>query len=75
MVIYLDDYRKARAMKSARARAEQALRGASRNPPAGAFALACSPSDSACSPQPLAEIVNFDVAGFLDRVYSLASQI
>lgn len=75
MVIYLDDYRKARAMKPAGARHHEAPRSMNWNVAVSAFALSCHLPERKSSPRLSEDFAGLEVKGFLDCVYALASQI
>jgi len=76
MVIYMDDYRKAKAAKPAgHRRYDEDLLCVNWNPAVGLVALSCYQTEQEHSPQLPEDFSNIDVAAFLDRVYALASQI
>ena len=74
MVIYMDDYRKARAAQVPAMRGEQELLCVNWNPAFGAIALSCYQTPQELSPKLPDEhaVLNPE---FMDRVYALASQI
>ncbi|HXF66350.1 MAG TPA: hypothetical protein VNK67_06615 [Burkholderiales bacterium] len=75
MVIYLDDYRKAKAKKPAGARYNEAPPCANCNLVASAFALSRHQNEREWSLQLPADLASLDATGFLNRVHALASQI
>ncbi len=76
MVIFLDEYRKAKAAKSAgHIRYDEDLLCANWNPAVGLVALSCYQTERELSPQLPEDFSNVDVAAFLDRVYALATQV
>lgn len=75
MVIYLDDYRKAKAAQPAQARYDEDLLCANWNPAVGLVAMSCYQTERELSPQLPEDFSNVDVPAFLDRVYALATQI
>lgn len=74
MVIYLDDYRKARAARLPALRAEEELLCVNWNPAFGAIALSCYQSTQELSPE-LPDDHAAVQPEFMNRVYALASQI
>ena len=74
MVIYLDDYRKARATPLPALRAEEQLLCVNWNPAFGAIALSCYQNPQELSPELPDEFATVQPE-FLNRVYALASQI
>lgn len=74
MVIYMDDYRMARAAKAARTRHDEELLCVNWNPAFSTIALACYQTPQELSPQLPEGSAPIDQA-FLDRVHALASQI
>lgn len=73
MTIYLDDYRKARALKLSARRSDEKLLSVNRNPAYGAVARFKTPQD--LSPQLPDEFVGADVSALMLRARALASQI
>ena len=74
MVIYMDDYRKAQAVKLIGLRREEELLCVNWNPAFGAIAMSCYQTPQELSPQ-LPEDSAVLQPAFMDRVYALASQI
>lgn len=74
MLIYLDDYRNARAAKLAALHSEEQLLCVNWNPAFGAIALSCYQTPQELSPQLPDEHAAVQ-RDFMDRVYALASQI
>lgn len=74
MVIYLDDYRKARTARFPALRTDDQLLCVNWNPAFGAVALSCFQSTQELSPELPDDHVMVQPE-FLNRVYSLASQI
>ena len=73
MVIYMDEYRRARAVTAARVRRDEELLCVNWNPAFGAVALSCYQTPQELSPQlPEGEPID---AAVMDRIYALASQI
>lgn len=77
MVIYLDDYRKARAAArvAPAQRYDEELLCVNWNPAVSLVALSCFQSDQELSPQLPEDLSTVDAGAFLDRVYALASQV
>lgn len=76
MVIYMDDYRKAKAAKPAeRRRYDEDLLCVNWNPSVGLVALSCYQTEQELSPQLPEDFTAVDVPAFLDRVYALATQV
>lgn len=76
MVIYMDQYRKAKAAKRAEHRRyDEELLCVNWNPAIGLIAMSCYQTVQELSPQLPEDFSNVDVSAFLDRVYALASQI
>lgn len=76
MVIYLDEYRKAKAMKVvASPRYDEEVLCVNWNPAIGVIAMSCYQKPSELSPQLPEDFSNVDVDAFLARVYALATQI
>jgi len=74
MVIYMDDYRKAQAVKPAVCYREEELLCVNWNPAFGAVALSCYQTPQELSPQLPDENAGLPSA-FMTRVSALASQI
>lgn len=74
MVIYMDDYRKAQAVKLPGLRREEELLCVNWNPAFGAIAMSCYQSPQELSPQLPDERAEMK-PGFMNRVSALASQI
>lgn len=78
MVIYMDKYRKAKAMNRVTLRRydeEAEALCVNWNPAIGVIAMSCYQNMNELSPQLPEDFSNVDVTEFLDRVYALASQI
>ena len=76
MVIYMDQYRKAKATSVAmRQRREEELMCVHRSPAVAMSATFCCRHAHAFSPQLPDDLASIDIEAFLDRVYGLASQI
>lgn len=78
MVIYMDKYRKAKAMHRVTVRRydeEAEALCVNWNPAIGVIAMSCYQNMNELSPQLPEDFSNVDVTEFLDRVYALASQI
>jgi hypothetical protein len=76
VVIYMDDYRKAKALKlPARHRYDEELMCVNWNPAIGVIAMSCYQTAQELSPELPEDLATVDVDAFLDRVYALASQI
>ena len=76
MVIFLDEYRKAKAAKPAEhARYDEDLLCANWNPAVGLVAMACYQTERELSPQLPEDLSAIDVPAFLHRVYALATQV
>jgi hypothetical protein len=76
MVIYMDDYRKAKAMKVAGLRRyDDELLCVNWNPAIAVIGISRYQSAQELSPQLPEDLTTVDVRAFLDRVYALASQI
>lgn len=76
MVIYMDDYRKAKAVRvSEHRRYDEELLCVNWNPAIGVMAMSCYQTTQELSPQLPENFSDVDVKAFLDRVYALASQI
>lgn len=77
MVIFMEDYRKAKAAKRTEPvrRCDEELLCVNWNPAAGLIPMSCCQTEQELSPQLPEDFANFDVRGFLERVSALASQI
>ncbi len=76
MVIFLDEYRKAKAAKSAgHARYDEDLLCVNWNPAVGLVAMSCYQTEQELSPQLPEDFSAVDVPAFLNRVYALATQV
>jgi hypothetical protein len=76
MVIYLDNYRKAQAVKSAsHARYDEELMCVNWNPAIRVFAMSCYQDARELSPELPEDFSTIDADGFLNRVYALATQV
>jgi hypothetical protein len=77
MVIYLDDYRKAKAAKRVEAaeRYDEELLCVNWNPAVRLVAMSCFQTEQELSPKLPEDMSTIDAGAFLDRVYALASQI
>jgi hypothetical protein len=76
MLIHLDDYRKAKAAKVAgHQRYDEELLCVNWNPAVRLVALTCFQNPQELSPELPEDFTTADVAGFMNRVYALASQI
>jgi hypothetical protein len=77
VVISMDDYRKAKAAKRIEParRYDEVLLCVNWNSTVGLIPMSCCQTEQGLSPQLPEDFANFDVRGFLDRVYALASQI
>jgi len=76
VIIYMDDYRKAKALKlPARHRYDEELMCVNWNPAIGVIAMSCYQTAQEFSPELPEDLATVDVDAFLDRVYALASQI
>ncbi len=76
MVIYLDEYRKTKATKPAEhCRYDEELLCVNWNPALGVIALSCYQTTQELSPQLPENFSAADVSAFLDRVYTLATQV
>ena len=74
MLIYLDDYRKAKAVKASGHRCDEELLCVNWNPAFRVIALSCFQSPQELSPALPDDFAAIEPA-FLNRVYALASQI
>ena len=76
MVIYMDDYRKAQEMKvSKQSRYDEELLCVNWNPSLRALATSCYQTTEELSPLLPEDFSKIDVQAFLDRVYTLATQV
>jgi len=76
MVVYIDQYRKARAASKvpAQCHAEERL-CVNSNPAVRAFAMSCYQTPDELSPSLPDETATIDTESFLARVYALATQV
>ena len=76
MIIYMDDYRKAKAAKRPEhSRYDEELLCVNWNPAIGVFAMSCYQTEQELSPQLPEDFAAVDVKSFLERVYALATQV
>jgi len=76
MVIYMDDYRKTKAVPcSERSCYDEELLCVNWNPAIGVMAMSCYQTEQEFSPQLPEDFASVDVKTFLDRVYALATQV
>ena len=76
MVIYMDDYRKAKeANVDDRARYDEELLCVNWNPAIRVIAMSCYQTTEELSPQLPEDFSNLDAEAFLQRVYALATQV
>ncbi|MBI3043489.1 MAG: hypothetical protein HYY78_11780 [Betaproteobacteria bacterium] len=76
MLIYLDDYRKAKSAPVARNdRYDDELMCVNWNPAVSAIAMSCYQTPQELSPKLPEDFTAVDVTAFMNRVYALASQI
>lgn len=76
MVIYLDQYRKAKASKTAvQRRSDEARMCVNWNPAFGTVATFCYQHPQELSPQLPDDFTSIDIDAFVSRVYALATQI
>ncbi len=76
MVIYLDDYRKAKAAKRPeRSCYDEELLCVNWNPAVNLLAGLCFRNERELSPQLPKDLSTIDAGDFLERVYALAGQI
>lgn len=76
MIIYLDDYRKAKAAKRPeRSCYDEELLCVNWNPAIGVIAMSCYQTEQELSPQLPEDFASVDVKSFLERVYALATQV
>jgi len=74
MLIYLDEYRKAKAEKAPARRRDEELLCVNWNPAFGVVALTCYQTPRDLSPQLPDNLADIEPA-MLDRIYALATQI
>lgn len=74
VVIYLDDYRKSRAVMLPGVRREEELLCVNWNPAFGAIAMSCYQTPHELSPALPDELAEIEPA-FVNRVYALATQV
>ena len=74
MVIYMDEYRRARAVSAVRVRRDEELLCVNWNPAFGAIALSSYQRPQELSPELPEGLAPIDPA-IMDRIYALASQI
>lgn len=76
MVIYMDDYRKAKAApRPEHGRYDEELLCVNWNPAIGVMAMSCYQTEQELSPQLPEDLASVDVKAFLERVYALATQV
>ena len=76
MMVYLDDYRKAKSAKPAElGRYDEELLCVNWNPAVRVVALTCYQTPQELSPELPENFTAVDVRAFMSRVYALASQI
>ena len=76
MVIYMDDYRKAKSVKHAEgSRYDEELLCVNWNPAVSLIARSCYQTPQELSPQLPEDFSTVDMTAFMNRVYALASQI
>ena len=76
MVIYMDDYRKAQAINVAAHRHyDEELLCANWNPAVRVLAMSWYQTSQELSPQMPEDFSKIDAEAFLDRVYTLATQV
>lgn len=77
MVIFLDEYRKAKAATRVEVaeRYDEELLCVNWNPAVRLVAMSCFQTEQELSPQLPDDLSKIDAGVFLDRVYALASQI
>jgi hypothetical protein len=76
MIIYLDQYRRAKARDVMAARSyDQAKRCVNGSPTTGAVAMSSDHNSNDLSPELPEDFTGVDIGAFYDRVYALASQI
>jgi len=76
MVIYMDDYRKAKeASVTSQRRYDEELLCVNWNPAIRVIALSCYQTAEELSPQLPEDFSNTDAEAFLQRVYALATQV
>ena len=76
MVIYMDDYRKAKEAKvTGHHRYDEELLCVNWNPAIRVIAMSCYQTAEELSPQLPEDFSNTDAEAFLQRVYALATQV
>ena len=76
MVIYMDDYRKAQALNvAAHRRYDEELLCANWNPAVRVLAMTWYQNSQELSPELPEDFSKIDADAFLDRVYTLATQV
>ena len=76
MVIYMDDYRKAKEADVAdQSRYDEELLCVNWNPAIRVIAMSCYQTTEELSPQLPEDFSNLDAEAFLQRVYALATQV
>ena len=75
MAIYLDDYRKARALKLPTSRSDEEFLYVNRTPMSDVVAASCFKTPQEPSPQLSDHFESIYVRAFMERVRALASQI
>jgi hypothetical protein len=75
MAIYLNDYRKAQALKLPARRCDEELLYVNGAPPSGVVALSCFKAPQEPSPKLSNDFEELGVRAFMERVRALASQI
>lgn len=77
MVLFLDDYRKARAVNRIEPlqRYDEELLCVNWNPAVNLLAVSCFRNEQELSPQLPKDLSTIDAGDFLDRVYALAGQV
>lgn len=75
MLIYLDEYRKARIAPAEQHRYDEELLCVNWNPAVRLVALTCYQRPEELSPQLPEDFSTVDATAFMSRVYALASQI
>jgi hypothetical protein len=75
MLIYLDEYRKAKAAPAKQQRYDEELLCVNWNPAVRLVALTCYQKPEELSPELPEDFSTVDTKAFMSRVYALASQI
>ena len=75
MVIYMDDYRKAKEAVNGHHRYDEELLCVNWNPAIRVIAMSCYQTAEELSPQLPEDFSNSDAEAFLQRVYALATQV